>query len=531
MQYQKQFYNAAIVYKDYLKELKKSNPTRIQIEQEIVRCLNGLKINKKENVAIVEPLGTTLNTVNDEFAPIPSINFQGKYYFSAVKSKVLDAKKNLFSPLQSDLFTIEDNNGNWSAIHSLGAPFDSPKNEMILDLIDKGNGIVFLRSSNESDAEIMFKSFSSNGVEEDVQLDLPLNVNKGDRDLCFFQDSIIIFSSNRPGGYGGYDLYLSIKRGGTWMPPKNLGADVNGPFNEVSPFIAKDGQTLFFSSNDLESIGGYDVFKVKFKPESNNWSIKENLGIPINSAGNELQFRLDRSGRSGVFSSDRWDKTIGGKDIFIAYFKDELEEQFYEESGTVLPIFYSEHSIPTKAMEGTSPKRDTFQKVKEYTIDFISSGDDDFLSDTKKQNVITEVLKLLKLYPNSQLQIIAHSNSSSNVMINLFTSIKKSNEVANSFISKNINSNRIKSIGCGSEYLVCKSNGQTNAFANNLNNRIEFHFLFGNKEKANINYSLLKLNENLRLNPLYQFHQSRLGISYSILLGESTQMLSQDITI
>ncbi len=116
----------------------------------------------------------------------------------------------------------------------------------------------------------------------------------------------IYFASNRNGGYGGFDIYQSDKRGNFWGEPKNLGATINSQGDEITPFF--DGTTLFFSSDWHFGFGGYDIFKVQ-----GNEIV--NLGTGVNSSGDDFNFIFDPSVSTGFFVSNR--KGITGKtDIF-----------------------------------------------------------------------------------------------------------------------------------------------------------------------------------------------------------------------
>jgi tetratricopeptide (TPR) repeat protein len=116
----------------------------------------------------------------------------------------------------------------------------------------------------------------------------------------------IYFTSNRSGGYGGFDIYQSDKRGNFWGEPKNLGPTVNSQGDEITPFF--DGTSLFFSSDWHFGFGGYDIFKV----QGNNIV---NLGTGVNSSGDDFNFIFDPSVSTGFFVSNR--KGIKGKtDIF-----------------------------------------------------------------------------------------------------------------------------------------------------------------------------------------------------------------------
>lgn len=126
----------------------------------------------------------------------------------------------------------------------------------------------------------------------------------------------LYFSSNRPGGKGGYDIYVCERTpGGDWGRPSNLGSVINTRADEESPFIHTDG-TLYFSSNGHPSIGGYDIYKSK--PEGKQWTRPEHLGYPINTFGYEGDFVLSEDGTRAYFSSDR-DKA-GGMDIYEVRF-------------------------------------------------------------------------------------------------------------------------------------------------------------------------------------------------------------------
>lgn len=124
----------------------------------------------------------------------------------------------------------------------------------------------------------------------------------------------IYFSSNRPGGFGGFDIYRArLQDNGVWGKAENLGAEVNSEADEEAPFIHPDGRSLFFTSNGKFSLGGTDIFRTNFI--AGNWSKPENLGVPINSMANDSYFTLTADGSKAYFSSDR-PGGQGGQDIY-----------------------------------------------------------------------------------------------------------------------------------------------------------------------------------------------------------------------
>jgi outer membrane protein OmpA-like peptidoglycan-associated protein len=125
----------------------------------------------------------------------------------------------------------------------------------------------------------------------------------------------LYFSSNRPGGYGGMDLYVCMKINDKWSEPVNLGPKINTTSDEIYPFIHSDG-TIYFSSNGKKGMGGYDVFFTR-KTED-GWVEATNLGAPINSADDDFAFIIDNQKKSGYFTSNR----VGGLgDLDIYSFK------------------------------------------------------------------------------------------------------------------------------------------------------------------------------------------------------------------
>ncbi len=127
-------------------------------------------------------------------------------------------------------------------------------------------------------------------------------------------DNAIYFASNRAGGFGGFDLYVSNFKDGEWSSPINLGANVNSAGNEVSPFIV-DNQ-LYFSSDMLMGLGGYDIFSSTLK--DGEWQLPSNMGKGINSPSDDYYFAIDPTDNAYYFTSNR----LGGRgndDIYMAY--------------------------------------------------------------------------------------------------------------------------------------------------------------------------------------------------------------------
>jgi outer membrane protein OmpA-like peptidoglycan-associated protein/tetratricopeptide (TPR) repeat protein len=122
----------------------------------------------------------------------------------------------------------------------------------------------------------------------------------------------LFFASDRPGGYGGIDLYYTRKdpKTGEWGVPQNLGPVINTPLDEKTPFVHSDSETLYFSSNGHTGFGAYDIFYSR-KDEKGMWKEPENIGSPINGSTDDTGFFVSSDTRTGYFFSYNEGKVAG----------------------------------------------------------------------------------------------------------------------------------------------------------------------------------------------------------------------------
>lgn len=144
--------------------------------------------------------------------------------------------------------------------------------------------------------------------------DLPFSFNQGLANFGYpylsNDGNALYFSSDMEGGYGGMDLYVIYREGSKWTTPINLGPKINSQGDEISPFLK--GKSLFFSSNWHAGFGGYDIFNVNLN-DNNEWSVVNNLGLPINSPFDDFDYMT--LGNSGFFTSNRTGG-LGAEDIY-----------------------------------------------------------------------------------------------------------------------------------------------------------------------------------------------------------------------
>lgn len=532
-----EFDQAQRYYKKYLQQISKQHKDVSFCKNELLRCKSGKLIKRKPAMAFVVPLSTTINSREDEYAIFPHKTQNGIYFLSAKRTGNEGGKRNELGLVDdkngfyfSDVFKVTEHGEIWTVLPRLQAGWNSSMHDAVVGFMDNSPIIIQYRTNQK--CNYIYDPFQDDEMHiKYPEFTGPLYPEIGDHSMTLFQDSILIFSSCRMGGYGGYDLYLSILRDSIWTAAINLGATVNGPFNEENPFLANDGQTLYFSSDNLNAIGGYDIFKTKFHPEAEQWEKPINLGIPINSAGDDKNFILSTDGLTGFFSSNRKSNSQGGFDLFKAFFHDELEEQLQLPKGSPLTILVDIALNDQNALFGKNSgvfKSNKDQEWKEFNAEPFYYKDQELFSDPKNQKIAAQLLEWMKIYPGLTVDLFGHAFEESPTPINLYFSIQKANELRNYLESNGMQKTRIKVFGLGASFpkAKVKINGKPSLLSEKFNKRIEYQFTVPEQLLIQINYIKSPMPAALIPDQELNFSSLRKGISYSLFLGKSQAVLN-----
>jgi len=166
---------------------------------------------------------------------------------------------------------------------------------------------IFLIKDNCGQNDIFISTLNGNTFSKPKKLKGPVNSLFNENACCLAPDGkTLFFSSNRSGGFGGYDLYrATLNEDSVWTQIVNLGTNINTNQNEDAPFIHVNGKSLFFSSEGFDSMGGFDVFKSELNVFSNSFTKAENLMCPINSIGDDVGFVISANGEEAFMASNR----------------------------------------------------------------------------------------------------------------------------------------------------------------------------------------------------------------------------------
>jgi tetratricopeptide (TPR) repeat protein len=254
-----------------------------------------------------ENIGELFNDDKSNFNPL--ISADGKSFAYMVTLKFYDAI--MFSRLVD---------GKWTAPINIYADLQCD-GELYISCLSADGKILLLSKDDNLNSDIYSSSF--NGVSWSPAVKLNKNINTKYWESHGFISETgdqIVFASNRPGGSGGLDLYISHRINGNWGPAVNLGTEINTEFNEDRPFLINNGKTIFFSSQGHENIGGYDLFRADMQPDG-SWGKPKNLGYPINTPDDNIFFMPASDGKSGYYSVYKMTGGYGKEDIYKITFK------------------------------------------------------------------------------------------------------------------------------------------------------------------------------------------------------------------
>ena len=237
-----------------------------------------------------------------------AINSKYRDYFPSVTA---DGEKMIFSRNISDnedFYIAEKKDNKWGIPVPLSNKINTEKFNEGAQSISADGRYLFFTGCNRPDGlgrcdiYVSHKEGSSWG--DPFNLGAPLNTPYWESQPTISPDgNTLYFVSNRPGGLGGYDIWKSmLKSDGYWSKPENLGAEINTPYDEHTPFIHSDGRTLYFSSDGWPGMGNKDIFLSRLG-DNNKWSLPENLGYPINTFNEETGLIVTPDGTEALFSS------------------------------------------------------------------------------------------------------------------------------------------------------------------------------------------------------------------------------------
>lgn len=273
-------------------------------------CENGKSIMENKVFCKIENMGAPINTEYAEYVPVISAD-ESILIFTYVGPKCTGGLVN--DDLEPDeeegyyhediMMSFKQEDGSWTEPKGI-SELNTPGHDAAIALSPDGQTLFIFKSTDEDKGDIYVSHLEGDKWTKPVRLNANINTEYWEGSCSMSADGrYLYFASERPGGYGGRDLWVSEKIGDDWGPATNLGPIINTKYDEDAPFIHPDGITLFFSSKGHKSIGGYDImYSIK---KEGQWTTPKNMGIPLNTTEDDRYYVINAKGDRGYLSSNR----------------------------------------------------------------------------------------------------------------------------------------------------------------------------------------------------------------------------------
>lgn len=445
--YKKKYYSKA-------KYRGKDRTRLVTVDRKLFECRNAKEIISRPTQYSIESIGEEINSIWPDYAPVISEDESVMIFTSRRQDG------NTSSDVDSDNFYFEEiyisrkEGGKWSPAENIGPPINTAYHDANIALSANGNRLYLYKDTGRGD--IYYSDFDGEKWSKPKFLSNRINSSVYAENSISETSSpgVVIYSSDRPGGEGGIDLYYCVTDSkGNWYKSKSLGDAINTKYDEDSPFLDYDGKTLYFSSFGHKGYGGYDVFRSVYDSATSEWSKPENLGYPVNTPDNELFFHPTKGGRTAYFASVR-EGGLGFTDIFMVHYHGDKNDK-----GEVLDTVSHRAKLDVNTanqIENELTETQETQPFEDYELNLIG-GTHKVYFDASQSHIqeqyqveLDSIITLLKKYKKLRIDIAGFSSSDGNPKYNLDLSHKRALIVLDFFIENGIPEDQIIARGYGS---------------------------------------------------------------------------------
>lgn len=291
------------------------------VNRHIENCKIGIELIKNPKKVKIKNLGSAINSKFPDYVPTISAD-ETELIFTSRRPNTTGGN---IDPLDNhyfeDIYISHKNDTIWDSASKLSFGINTNSHDACAGLSPDGNEMYIYRSvknQKKLSGDIFVSDLKGDIWTTPVAMNANINSASWEPSASTTMDKkSFYFTSDRPGGFGGRDIYMCRKdANGNYGKAINLGPKINTEYDEDAPFIHLDGHTLYFSSMGHKTMGGFDIFHCKINPETGQiLSEPENIGFPINTADDDIYFAWSADGKRAYFSSDR-QGGFGDKDIY-----------------------------------------------------------------------------------------------------------------------------------------------------------------------------------------------------------------------
>ncbi|MES2513540.1 MAG: OmpA family protein [Bacteroidota bacterium] len=318
------FDKAITAYQTYENEMRINSKTdkdnQKDAERKIAMCNTAKSLIANPVRVKIENMGSAVNSPYADYSPVLTADQSIMIFTSRRKGTgdIMEEGKYL-----EDIYISERTKSGWSAAEAISSKINSESNEASIGISPDGQEILIYKDDN-GDGNIYSTTLNGDQWSTPVKLNSNINTKHWEPSAFISADGhAIYFVSDRPGGYGGRDIYVSQRtKDGEWGKAVNMGPLINTEYDEDAPFIHPDGVTLYFSSNGHNTMGGFDIFYSALSEDGSKWLAPVNVGYPVNSPDDDVFYVVSPDKTKAYYSSFK-EGGYGEKDNYTISFLDQ----------------------------------------------------------------------------------------------------------------------------------------------------------------------------------------------------------------
>lgn len=312
-------------FQKFSKILGPNEDAQKELRKFIENCVVGKELTSKPSNVTIKNIGEKINTSFAEYCPIINAD-ESVLLFTSRREGSTGGEIGADGKYNEDIYMCRKDGDSWSSPSPIN--INTNNNDAAISLSANGNLLFVYKDVNGGDIYMSELSGDTWGDPMPLKTDETdlndINTEAWETHACISADgNTLYFVSDRKGGFGGRDIYRSIKLpNGKWSKATNLGSTINTEYDEDAPFLHPDGVTLFYSSQGHRGMGGFDIFyssrkekEEKDKSTQWRWTTPVNMGSPINTPDDDVFYVLSTDGKRAYYSSAK----VGGfgeKDLY-----------------------------------------------------------------------------------------------------------------------------------------------------------------------------------------------------------------------
>jgi outer membrane protein OmpA-like peptidoglycan-associated protein len=289
-------YQNALDYAYLYKEVRQNDTKNARTLETIIQnSIYVLEATKNPLPYNIQPLSGKANYFKQQYFPVLTVDQKSLFFTGRTRDE------NIY-------ISRLDENGEWGMPSHISNNVNTPMNEGACTISADGRMLIFTscqgrKGFGSCDLYVTYKSGNDWSVPENLGVEV--NTSSWDVQPTLSADGrTLYFVSDRPGGKGGKDIWKTYKdKKDLWVSPVNLGATINTPYDEISPFIHVNGESLYFSSKGHAGMGGYDIFMSELSEKK--WSAPRNMGYPLNDHHDQVSLYITSDGLKGYYTIER----------------------------------------------------------------------------------------------------------------------------------------------------------------------------------------------------------------------------------